>query len=342
MPTSYLNFKKYIGARILYSLESKGNSYSSKGFIKIEILLSSSYFRKNRMDFKNLPFYDSCTENSISFKIKITSFSYWRISWAKASEVRVVFCPYGKYVLKKISNTNQIIMKTQEKLFSLFGRSILPQLIYWRKLHDNQYLQIFTFTQGEHKFGELNLKEKQLVISTTKKFIKKAETPLNFEVVNLHDLIATCYKQLSGDTNLKRIGKIILNDPILVQGKNYLVHYDLHRQNFLLRKKSIIFLDVESIMYAPKDFQAATLFMSCFLLYEKNESFNLNELLSIWGDSFDKKRLFTFMLIRAWIGAAFFHNLINRKATNKDDIRLLNLYHDKVEYLFKKCSYAEL
>ncbi len=252
---------------------------------------------------------------------------------AKASDVYFVTI-FGKtLVIKDLKQRTSGEIEHQKNVLKNIAPDILPRLLGTIRCSENRYIQILTYFQGKHCYGTLSDPQTQAIFTVVKEFKKSAKNSRPHSGKTLHDLIKNCQERVIEDEYLSQIGDYLYTNQYLSASDLVLTHYDLHRGNILIDNNQAFFVDAEAVIYAPPDFQAACLFMSCFYLYLPEEQFDLQQLQRYWQEPLNTSSILTGMLARAWIGASFFYKRIKQQEATQEDSELYEMYLKKISYI---------
>lgn len=332
MPNAREELINQIASRILYQFEIY-RIINQQRYFHLEIKC-----KQKDLNVVSKVSYFCKYENGIAqFLIDCKSVHYKKMVLAKASDTFSVSFPLGKFVVKRICNKTINFLTDQEKILGT-TTGIMPNLLYWGKIGVNKYAQIYNLVPGRHVYKLLNKTQTINVIRTVKNFSLLVNKLSFLCVQNLHDLIKEYCSNLKSDKYLSNIGREFLANLDLRNESKYLTHFDLHRGNILFdRGSKTTLVDPDSVIYSPKEFQAACLFASCFLLYEDSKYYNtrLNTLIDLWGKPVDEEKIRYFIGVRAWIGAAFFEAKLIQDANDHDAKFLLEKYTEMVKYFYQ-------
>lgn len=153
---------------------------------------------------------------------------------------------------------------------------------------------------------------------------------------NLYNKIAE-YTNIHTDVKMKKLGNIILENELfskLCREKQKLVLYDMHNMNILFDKGDIYLIDLDSVLYAHSDYQAAS-FIAAFCIYNKiiDNQDKINELYEFCSNlGYNSKNFWILMIARIYTGLSYFI-LLEHKSNR--DYQFLNEYWQALEYICK-------
>lgn len=99
---------------------------------------------------------------------------------------------------------------------------------------------------------------------------------------------------------LKNVLAIDRFTSILSSSEQFLFHGDLWRQNILINDQSISIIDIDPLLFGPKNMQLAVLISAYFLLTkilnEGNDQIDFNYIISLWPEEVNKEEILYLML----------------------------------------------
>ncbi len=260
---------------------------------------------------------------------------------AKASQAYKVKTIDQQYVLKKIFGAveNEMLFQNEVSAHVAQGKELLSEILYWGMKQDYS-VQVLRFLEGNHIYGEISQKQKQNLLLGIYELGKRLKTvPENLRTLHgrtLKDKVEESILNL-GSSSIKEKGMQLLKDPryiyLVTEVPQVVVHYDLHRSNILSTKDNEIrILDLGSMIYAPEEFLAASLFMSFFML-EQGENCSLKDLLQSWPNRLNKKDILILMQARTLIGVSFFERKLAKSKYIKEDYNIYQKYLNVLDVL---------
>ena len=157
---------------------------------------------------------------------------------------------------------------------------------------------------------------------------------------NKHTLYEKILRYMNNckDKTLYNIGILLLENKLimdLLMSEQKLCLYDMHNLNVLHNMKEFCFIDLDSVVYAPKDYQIAS-FLSAFCLLNNvcDKEYELREIL-LYSQKFGycPSNIISLLIIRAYTGIIYFSSDFNDN--NKE-------YIEKYKKLiYKSCMLLE-
>ena len=267
---------------------------------------------------------------------------------AMNSRVIILTTANGKFVVKlKNGIPLEQDYAEQDLLQQIEGESV-PKVLSLQQYSNNTFCKVIRFVEGRHIYGKLLPEEYNALIESEQSLGRLLRRVHNnkFKTNNLQAKLQTIFETTT-NSYIKEIAHTLLNSPyknILSGNRGYVLsHDDLNRDNILFEtlgngqiRANII--DFESLEYAPKDFQFASMLASGMFL----EGENIEKIVeSITSQGKDVGLIFYFMQIRLLDGLNFFWNRNNiENGKNQEDTKdLLKRYFlcmEKLEIEKKK------
>lgn len=223
------------------------------------------------------------------------------------------------------------VLKKQVKIYDEFEKSILniqntvktivkiiPEIYWYGDVNcgDEMYsLKVLEYMKGEHCFKQMEQKEIEKIFYLVNFLFKQFNIcGKSIEYSENHSLRGKiCYymQRLEGH-KLKKLGKKILSDSVLAElltdSQKKLVLYDLHRENIVFYDNCIRFIDMDAIMFAPKDYQLASFIVAFWLINDPNiEVSNFEEFLcKMECLGYNANNVKMLLLVRIFTGLAHF------------------------------------
>ena len=243
---------------------------------------------------------------------------------AMNSNVFVVHTPKGRFVVKlkkgQISDQDYAEKETLENL----KIKNIPKILLMKKYSANTFVKVIKYINGKHIYGVLSEKEYQALLDSEEKLeheLEKIKGP-KFIVNNLKKRLEWINKSTE-NSYIKGLSRELLEDKIAFTMENYVLsHDDLNRDNILFEKDekgqiAANILDFESLEYAPKDYQFASMLASSLLL----EGENINQIRqTIWLRGKNLERILYLMQIRTLDGLHFFIFFYRQSVSNSNQI----------------------
>jgi broad specificity phosphatase PhoE len=270
-----------------------------------------------------------------------------RLELAKASDAYKITTKDQTYVMKRIKDVSPEEMKFQKDVSAHVARSgaLLSEVLFWG-MHQDYAVQVLRYYEGNHIYDALsNMQRKNLFANAYD--LGNRLTDATVSIGNgygptLKKKIESCMSRLD-DSPLKAMGKKMINNQryiyLVSDMPQVIVHYDFHRSNLVFTDNDEVrILDLGSMVYAPKQFLPASLFMSAFMLLDNNKA-DTDSLIDSWPCKLDKEDIVLLMQARAFIGGAFFQKKISDGKYNKEDHAL---YHRYVDTMGKISTLGEM
>ena len=254
---------------------------------------------------------------------------------AMNSKVLIINTVNGRYVVKlKTGELKQQDYAEKELLEDLKIENV-PKILSMQNYEDNRYCKVIKHIRGEHKYGKLTDAEYNALIDSEYKLsiMLRKQKNKKFNVSNLKEIVKKIYLE-SKNEYIKTLAKKILNSKYSLLIENVddyvLSHNDLNRDNILFEetekdKVKANIIDFESLEYAPKDFQFASMLASGLLL--EGESLDKIEK-TICEKNKNLEKILYLMQIRTLEGLHFFADNMNIYSSNNKQasIDLLKRY----------------
>lgn len=135
-------------------------------------------------------------------------------------------------------------------------------------------------------------------------------------------------------------------------------NYDLHRRNIIFANDSLYFIDIESVLYAPREYQVASYIVSFMMLNDYGDSEKATEKFINYiclKCGYRKSKIIFLSLWRVFTGLSYFELLIEKSENDKAIVsdywkvftELMHMYEDenvnpkllyKLKMLLRKCK----
>jgi broad specificity phosphatase PhoE len=258
------------------------------------------------------------------------------------AKVYLVTTADQRYVLKKIPHYREEDLKFEEAVSKHVSRqtNLLSEILY-SGMKADKGVQILRYIEGGHIQGSLDPDQTNSVLVAAFELGKALSS---FPFQQLHEpldiKLRSCLETTSQSTFTEIGNGLLENEEFrrIIGDSPVLVHYDLHRENLIFTPEGDVkIIDMGSMMYAPEDFLAASLFLGTFLLRDP-EGFNLESLLNVWPRELAPSRILKLMQARALIGATFFEKKIKNPSPTQEERKLFERYLDSLNYLKAKIN----
>lgn len=263
---------------------------------------------------------------------------------AMNSKVIIVNTPNGKYVVKIKKGSIGDCDYAEKDLLEAISLDSLPVVLSMQNYEDGRYCKVIRHIEGHHEYGKLSNEKYDALIKAEEELEKALveHKDSRFKTRDLQAMLNSIYCN-SSNTYVKQTAHSLLKSPyssLLSNSKEYVLsHNDLNRDNILFDvaesgETRVNFIDFESIEYAPKDYQFASMLASGLLL--EGESYKKIED-TIKSRGFDIDKILYFMQIRVLNGLSFFAEQKNRgEGENEVSKDLLKRYFAANEIIQKK------
>ncbi len=269
---------------------------------------------------------------------------------AMNSKVLIITTVNGKYVVKlKNRGITEQDYAEQVLLNSLQGDN-LPRILSMQSFSNEKFCKVIKYVKGKHIYGKLKENEYNALIESEERFerilsgVKSAKIKTN----NLKKRLEKIYASAKNGY-IKEIAKSLLDakySTIIGSVENYVLsHDDFNRDNILFEeigegevRANII--DFESLEFAPRDFQFASMLASGILL-EGEDIQKIKQTIQRRGK--DMRKVLYLMQIRTLEGLYFFaekeneYVLTNKQVSNE----LLKKYFFASEILQREIEFAQ-
>ena len=237
---------------------------------------------------------------------------------AMNSRVFIIDTLDGKYVAKikqgKITKQDE----SEKQLLDQLPYNNIPTILAMQSFDNGNYCKILKYVKGVHKYGKLNTSEYIALINSEKFFENLFSRVKNgsFRTIDLIEKLDGILNTTKNDYVKSEVEELLKSPKrTLIQDKQKYVlsHDDMNRDNILFEeledgsvKANII--DYESLEYAPKDFQFASM-LACGLLLEDEPIETIIE--TVKSRDKNLETIFYFMQIRLIEGLYFFNDNSN-------------------------------
>lgn len=304
---------------------------------------------------------------------KVDAFKYFSPLVIKKGEkcsVSYISTYDGAYVIKHINRmlteAELLLSKVQNRI-SKKNRHITEVLFCQNMcLTENAYgLKISQYIDGEHDFQKYDYQKSIDIYRQVEKTycdyndeIRKEKDIHLFREISLLKKTKLYLDKLK-NCETKQLGIILSEhkeDEQYDSSQFGFVIYDLHRRNIISTNDNLYFIDIESVLYAPKEYQAASYIVSFMMLNDHDNSDKVTEKFIDYiclKSGYRKSKVIYLCLWRVFTGLSYFE-LLNEKSENDKAvvyeywrifIVLVHMYEDtnanskmlnKLKTLFKK------
>ncbi len=226
-----------------------------------------------------------------------------RLYLAKSSDAYKITTPDSKYVLKLVSGKGLPYFEEQAKVHAVLSPTGRAQkLLAWK-----EGVQVLEYLDGDHKYGPLPQGDAAEIMDCAYA-IKEALSGMSpaEKRVDLKRKIESSLENVPAESFSYAEIRRLLDDPRFLEtlSEQVPVDYDWHRSNIIFDGRKASKLD-PSIVYAPSDFQPASVILSAFML--EDEHADIASLSLAWpGGIVRPERLSLLLKARALIGTSFF------------------------------------
>jgi len=263
------------------------------------------------------------------FENPLKNIKFYKYDMAKTSTVYKIGCYDSDYVMKRKKGliTNKDI---NESIITNYLKDyfLVPEIISMEN-RDGYYIKIIKYLEGNHKFGQLNNNEIDLVTKQVYNMYSKLQE-INLTSVEKKNIIfdlKNMKKNIIDEKSKKTLERLLRNEVFI----NYLdecqcrlIHNDLHRANILFDNNNINIIDYESIGLYPSIMQLASYISTCYLIEE--EETNYNKILNAWPEKYNSDILKKFITYRLLYGLSFFDKKIISDNYDNSDIEIKKKY----------------
>lgn len=338
---------EYLQARVIAFLErylSQSNSERTELIVThagFERCLINTIMGRNRTDAVNVEnanfhFVDNVWAN-ISHKC---------LKENEKNKIYYVETVNNKYILKKQTKTydefEKSILNIQNTVKTIVN--IIPR-IYWHgdvDCENGMYsLKVLEYMEGNHCFKKMNQEEIEKIFYFVNFLFKQyniyGKSIEYSENHSLRDKVYYYMRRVEG-YRLKKLGEKILSDSffteLLTDSQRKLVLYDLHRENIIFNSNCVYFIDLDAIIFAPKDYQLASFIVAFWLINDPDaEVSNIEKFLrKMECLGYNANNVKMLLLVRIFTGLAHFEVT---KPRNKHENMIVSSYW-KVFDLVKK------
>ncbi len=260
----------------------------------------------------------------------------------KRSSVYIIELHNKKYILKRyrrlITSWDIEISHIENKVAAV--KKNIPK-VYWIGKNKGMF-KIMEYMKGNPiiEMSYITLQDIKIIIKELYE-INSLYNEFNEELPkNKHTLYEKILRYMNNckDKTLYNIGILLLENKLimdLLMSEQKLCLYDMHNLNVLHNMKEFCFIDLDSVVYAPKDYQIAS-FLSAFCLLNNvcDKEYELREIL-LYSQKFGycPSNIISLLIIRAYTGIIYFSSDFNDN--NKE-------YIEKYKKLiYKSCMLLE-
>ena len=244
---------------------------------------------------------------------------------AMNSKVYIVETANGKYVVKIKKGQAKDSDYAEQDLLQSIGLNKIPAILSMQNYRDNRYCKVIRHLSGEHVYGKLNDRQFQALIKSEEKLSKELECheDYRFRTKDLKQMILNISNSTQNEY-VRDLAQNLLSSrycTLLDDKEGYVLsHNDLNRDNILFdtNKEGEItanILDFESLEYAPKDYQFASMLASGLLLEGESMEKIMN---TIDRKGVEKDKILYFMQIRVLCGLYFFTDKREKNTGNNE------------------------
>lgn len=250
-----------------------------------------------------------------------------------------------KRVNKKMSRWDYQISIIQNKVSKEIG--YIPQAYWYGDKIDNNNnaytVKVLKYMRGEPK------KENSYIcfedIKTVFEKVHNVHRHYNKYAMNLSENDRCIYRKVATyaekckNEKAKKIGQAILEDVVfqaLCNGEQKLVLYDVHRMNIVFEQKEISLIDLDSVLYAPADYQAAC-FIGAYCMFSNflDSEQQYRRLFAYCEElGYSTENIKFLLLIRIYTGLCYFELVEDRSQEDTRNLeRYWSLLKEVCEYL---------
>lgn len=229
---------------------------------------------------------------------------------AMNSNVFIVDTSKGKYVVKLKNGQITEQDYAEKEILDKLEMENIPKVLLLKKYGTNIFVKVIKYINGKHVYGILSDKQYEALLESEHQLGYQLERVYvqNFPINNLKERLDTIYKESKNKYVKVLVTELLHNENSSQMGEYVLSHNDLNRDNILFEeyegeKVRANIIDFESLEYAPKDYQFASMLASGILL----EGGNINQIkqtILMRGKNLD--RILYLMQIRTLEGLHFF------------------------------------
>ena len=288
---------------------------------------------------------------------KVDAFKYFSPLVIKEGEkcsVSYISTCNGEYVIKHI---NRLLTETELLLCKVQNRvskknSHITEVLFAQNmcLAENTYgLKISRYIDGEHDFQKYDYHSSIEIYKQVEKIycdyndeIRKEKSIHLFKEISLLKKTKLYLDKLR-NCETKQLGIILTEhkeDEHYDSSQFGFIIYDLHRRNIIFTKDSLYFIDIESVLYAPREYQVASYIVSFMMLNDYGDSEKatekfINYICLKYG--YRKSKIIFLSLWRVFTGLSYFELLIEKSENDKAIVsdywkvytELMHMYEDE-------------
>ena len=306
---------------------------------------------------------------------KVDAFKYFSPLVIKEGEkcsVSYISTCNGEYVIKHI---NRLLTETELLLCKVQNRvskknSHITEVLFAQNmcLAENTYgLKISRYIDGEHDFQKYDYHKSIEIYKQVEKIycdyndeIRKEKSIHLFKEISLLKKTKLYLDKLR-NCETKQLGIILTEhkeDEQYDSSQFGFIIYDLHRRNIIFANDSLYFIDIESVLYAPREYQVASYIVSFMMLNDYGDSEKATEKFINYiclKCGYRKSKIIFLSLWRVFTGLSYFELLIEKSENDKAIVsdywkvftELMHMYEDenvnpkllyKLKMLLRKCK----
>ena len=306
---------------------------------------------------------------------KVDAFKYFSPLVIKEGEkcsVSYISTCNGEYVIKHI---NRLLTETELLLCKVQNRvskknSHITEVLFAQNmcLAENTYgLKISRYIDGEHDFQKYDYHKSIEIYKQVEKIycdyndeIRKEKSIHLFKEISLLKKTKLYLDKLR-NCETKQLGIILTEhkeDEQYDSSQFGFIIYDLHRRNIIFANDSLYFIDIESVLYSPREYQVASYIVSFMMLNDYGDSEKATEKFINYiclKCGYRKSKIIFLSLWRVFTGLSYFELLIEKSENDKAIVsdywkvftELMHMYEDenvnpkllyKLKMLLRKCK----
>ncbi|MNW53954.1 hypothetical protein D3C74_315350 [compost metagenome] len=238
-----------------------------------------------------------------------------------------------KYVMKVFNSPITAYDVFQYNLLKKHEDLILfPKILalFQRRNSNHDYkIKVFEFLDGEHMSGVIEEEIENKVIMATYDMYKLLNMNIDMGyslekyVPNLLVKMCDVFNNLE-ESEVKNLGCSLLGNSdfihFLSNECNSFVNYDIHRKNVIFDGE-VRFIDLESIILSPKEFQLGSLISAFFML--ENTHYPFECVIDIWPEKYNHVKVIYMSIARCFLGAAHFQIKVQNNTGHELENKLL-------------------
>lgn len=236
------------------------------------------------------------------------------------SFVQIVESGKSKFILKKTKINKDENANVERKILNLLSLNIKVPRILKIKKYKSYIYKLYTYQKGEHKIRYTLNDEQNLIINFKKLNNELSKINVETQIGDLKKKVLSLKKITNNNFYKECLDKLLCDKEFITNihtEKKQIIHDDLHSNNILFDKNSVIFLDFDGIKKYPKSLQIAS-FITNFYLYQGE----INKLENIFNELNveNKKYIFNLIIYRMIKTLIYFEkNAINQNNKLKEE-----------------------